>query len=150
MNTKNYSSLLFGALLALLPACSSPDGPACLVDAVFPSPAPPAPLVIGPFVANVHRLLAGEEQTYKEQLLDDLVPSDKDKPSLAWDHWNARSISPRMGRFFLNYDSDIDGAKLSTKLTEDRHETYRILVRLFLNNNPGNPFHPEVKINWIH
>lgn len=149
MNTKNYSSLLLGALLALLPACSSPAAPACPVDAVFPSPAPPAPLVVGPFVANVHRLLFGEDQTYEEQLRDNLVASGKDKPSRDWDHWNAASITPSMSRFFLDYGSDIDGPSLTTKVIEDGHEIDRILVRLFLHQSQDNPFQPAVKMNWI-
>ncbi|MCA9001978.1 MAG: hypothetical protein KDB61_08650 [Planctomycetes bacterium] len=58
-------------------------------------------------------------------------------------HWTVQSTFPRMGRFFLGYDSQRDGTykdfayarKQSVELTLRRH---------FLNHNPDNPNHAEV------
>ena len=55
-------------------------------------------------------------------------------------HWTVQSTFPRMGRFFLGYDSQRDGTykdfayarKQSVELTLRRH---------FLNHNPDNPNH---------
>ncbi len=59
------------------------------------------------------------------------------------DHWSHQSVAPRIGRFFLGYDSQRDGTyrdfqharKQSVELTLRRH---------FLNHNPDNPNHAEV------
>jgi hypothetical protein len=148
MNTKNNASLLLGALLAFLPGCASPNSPDNVVDAFFPSPLPfgppGAPLVLGPFAENVHNLVTRElgldEKSYEEELRDALPEPGEDTPSLAWDHWNAESVTPRAGRFFFNYDSDRDGPSMLNKWREDRGDAMETLRRMIFHKNSDNPF----------
>ena len=148
MNTKNNASLLLGALLAFLPGCASPDSPECVVDALFPSPLPfgppGAPLIIGPFAANAHNLIARElgleEKSYEEKLRAALPKPGQDTPSHKWDHWNAASITPSMERFFLNYDSDDDGHSVWNKVKRDGENGGATFIRMFFHTNSDNPF----------
>ncbi len=60
-------------------------------------------------------------------------------PNRSWDHWNAASIAPRIDRFFLGYDSDIDGS-FSNKLSNDFAHVRKTCARVFLHHNEDNPF----------
>ena len=147
MNIKNTPSLLLGALLACLAGCASPDSPDHVVDAVFPSPLPfgppGAPLIIGPFTENLHNLIAhyvDPEMSYEAGLRADLAKPGQDKPSRTWDHWNAESITPRVGRFLLNYDSDRDGPSIWNKWGKDRENIMETFNRMVFHKNSDNPF----------
>lgn len=58
------------------------------------------------------------------------------------DHWNATSSAPRIARFFLGYDSGVDGdyREFAWQRKQDINLTLR---RHFLNHNPDNPNHVE-------
>jgi len=144
MNIKNTPSLLLGALLACLAGCASPNSPDNVVDAVFPSPPPEAPLVLGPLAANVHDLVAEliglDEKSYEEKLRAALPKPGQDTPSHKWDHWNAASITPSMERFLLNYDSDEDGHSVWNKIKRDGESAAGTLKRMFFHTNSDNPF----------
>ncbi len=60
-------------------------------------------------------------------------------PSRTWDHWNARSVPPRVDRFFLGYDADRDGA-YTDKLLADYAHVRKTCQRIFFSYNPDNPF----------
>ena len=79
-------------------------------------------------------------------LLIALLPScrsiygtSKPGPSRSWDHWNASSVPPRVGRFWLGYDSDIHGSYFD-KLSTDLSHVRKTCQRFFLNRNEDNPF----------
>lgn len=61
------------------------------------------------------------------------------EPNRIWDHWNADSIPPRVDRFFLGYDSDVDGS-YANKLGTDLGHIRKTCQRIFLNRNEENPF----------
>jgi hypothetical protein len=74
-----------------------------------------------------------------------LLPACTSTQTSTTDHWNVDSIGPRVGRAFLGYDREKDGdsyldfqwrRKVDASLTVRRH---------FFNQNPENPFQPEVK-----
>jgi hypothetical protein len=74
-------------------------------------------------------------------LLLSLLPSCQSNPapSRTWDHWNAASVPSRVGRFFLGYDSDREGAYID-KLGSDVLHVNKTLKRAFFSTNEDNPF----------
>ncbi len=60
------------------------------------------------------------------------------------DHWNADSIAPRAGRFFLGYDSQKDGnyREFAWERKQDINLTLR---RHLFHHNPDNPNHADVE-----
>lgn len=64
------------------------------------------------------------------------------KPLQAEDHWNARSISPRMGRVLTGYSTDQHGTYLDYQW-EQKRQARLMFQRHFLNWNPENPFQQE-------
>lgn len=62
------------------------------------------------------------------------------KPLQQEDHWNARSISPRVGRVLTGYDPDRDGSYLDYQW-EQKRDVSLMFKRHFMNWNPENPFH---------
>jgi hypothetical protein len=68
-----------------------------------------------------------------------IFESSDPTPNRIWDHWNAYSIPPRVDRFFLGYDSDIDGS-YGAKLSADLSHVSKTCQRMFLHHNEDNPF----------
>lgn len=59
------------------------------------------------------------------------------------DHWNERSVMPRISRYFLGYDASRDGDYIDFQWR--RKQDLNLLVRrYFFNDNPDNPHHPDV------
>lgn len=57
-------------------------------------------------------------------------------------HWSARSVPPRMQRFFLGYNADKDGTYRDFQWK--RKMDLQVLMRRYLLHlNPDNPNHPE-------
>ncbi|MDA1265048.1 MAG: hypothetical protein O2816_08215 [Planctomycetota bacterium] len=59
------------------------------------------------------------------------------------DHWNADSIAPRAGRFFLGYDAQKDGDYRDFAWERKQHINLTLRRHLF-HHNPDNPNHPDV------
>ncbi len=59
------------------------------------------------------------------------------------DHWNARSIAPRILRYATDYDAQQDGSYRDFQYNR-KQELELTLRRQFLNHNPDNPYHDEV------
>ena len=58
-------------------------------------------------------------------------------------HWRHDSVAPRIGRFFLGYDSQRDGTYKDFQ--HDRKQSIELTLRRhLLNHNPDNPNHAEV------
>ena len=58
-------------------------------------------------------------------------------------HWEEESLVPRVGRFFLGYDSEKDGDYRDFSWRR-RQAINKTMVRHFLNINPDNPNHADV------
>ena len=62
-------------------------------------------------------------------------------------HWSSSSIVPRATRFFLGYDSEKDGSYRDFQWKR-KQEINLTLRRYFLNHNPDNPNHEDVKARY--
>ena len=59
------------------------------------------------------------------------------------DHWNADSVAPRAGRFFLGYDAGRDG-DYRDFAWERKQDINLTLRRHLFHHNPDNPNHPDL------
>ncbi len=59
-------------------------------------------------------------------------------------HWSARSIAPRSGRFLLGYNAEKDGTYRDFQW-ERKQDINLTLRRYFFHHNPDNPYQAEIE-----